>query len=666
MAYQVLARRLKFLIASFSRHGAGHVVEVFRQERIRRRYAQTPEPLPDVDAFIAGFDPGLDRERFVADFARTASSRTAVSADIGTDELLRALTGLQDYDRILEEAARFCAGTFTGLGVSICEPGGVFDWHRDYSSGKVWPQVPFHRIDFGGGDGADVKYVWELSRMYWIAWLGKAYKVSGDGRWADEFRRLIDDWSRANPINVGVNWALPMEVAIRAFWLAAGFGFFHEAPEIDDAWWLDYLRLLWGHGSYLENNLEYFSNLTNHYISNCFGLVAVGVFFAGHPRADRWLAEGRRRMIAELDHQVLADGVHYERSICYHRLVLEMYLIAATLLEKASRGFTADALGTIEKMAEFLHDYVPRHGTVPQLGDSDDGLILRLSQEQEIYDHRDTLALAATIFGRSDFLAQAGGRSQAALLISGVTQPAQLRAESAPRRDRLYREGGFATLRSAELELFADVGEIGLHGNNDTLSFTLHGPDGAIILDPGTYCYTRDPATRNRLRATQAHNGPCLDGREIAEFDGLWRVKEDRTRPKVVAWEPGLLAAEHHAYRTLPGQPVVRRTWKLSGGELAITDHVGGSGEHAYTVRFALPDDYHVVHAESGRIELSDGHGGRLSISSDAAHLTVHRDWYSPSYGVAAPALMIDAGRRGKAPFSISYICSFSRAPGGR
>ena len=117
---------------------------------------------------------------------------------------------------LLADAELVSEGKFPALGICINEPEARFDWHRDYSSGRVWPRVRFNRIEFMEGDGSDVKYPWELSRMYWIAWLGKAYWVTSNPAWGRDFVRLIDDWRTENPFNVGVNWSMPMEVAIRS------------------------------------------------------------------------------------------------------------------------------------------------------------------------------------------------------------------------------------------------------------------------------------------------------------------------------------------------------------------------------------------------------------------------------------------------------------------
>lgn len=588
-----------------------------------------------------------------------------------SDAVRNALDAFAGRETIVRDATMIASGRFPALGMCIAEPSGRFDWHRDYGSGKVWPQEPFHRIRYLDGDGADVKYVWELSRMYWIAWLGKAYLLSGDEKWATEFRRLIDDWSSSNPPDVGVNWTVAMEVGIRSFWLATGAAFFGSSPTIPASWWLDYFALLWSHASYVMHNLEYFPNLTNHYIANCFGLLVAGAVLRDSNEGRRWFEEGKKRLAIELERQITPDGVNYERSFCYHALVLEMYLIAAVAAERAGSPFGADAMKIVERMAEFAADYTPPgSATIPQFGDSDDGAILRLRSDQNHYDHRRLVALAGEIFNRDDFRALGGNHREDVLLLFGI-DAARRRNLQVPRErgSRLYRPGGFAVLRNKDLHVVADTGEIGLHGNNDTLAFTLHSSDGtAWLVDPGTGCYTRDGSLRNALRSTAAHNAPYIDSTEIAEFAGLWRVKEDRTRPRIVdtnieddrTMGAVTLSAEHRAYDRLPAGGVrVRRRWTLDDTGLAVRDTLDGSGVHDVAIRFTVPGDVAVSRIDERTVELTPrsdaGDGPRLEFR--CSHLLDISDgFYSPSYGVVLPAVRIEILAHGSPPLEIDYF----------
>ncbi len=80
------------------------------------------------------------------------------------------------------------------------------------------------------------------------------------------------------------------------------------------------LRSLTSQIRFLERNLE--TDLGgNHLIKNIKALVWAGAFFAG-PRAARWRALGdRAARRASSTRQILADGMHFERSPSYHAQV---------------------------------------------------------------------------------------------------------------------------------------------------------------------------------------------------------------------------------------------------------------------------------------------------------------------------------------------------------
>lgn len=556
------------------------------------------------------------------------------------------------------------------LGLCVDEPSREFDWHRDYLSNYRYPLVRFDRIDFMGGDGGDVKYVWELNRCYWIGWLGQAFWVSSNTVWVRDFVRLISSWKRENPFNTGVNWAMPMEVAIRSFWLLMGYCFFFGAPGIEASWWEEYLALMWDHGVYLESNLEYFSNLTNHYVSNLLGLIATGIAFMDSERGRGWLMDGRRRIIEELERQVLGDGVHYERSICYHRLVLEIFLTASILLDRCGAPLPDRSRDTIQRMAEFVADYTPPGGSAPQFGDSDDGTLLRMSPGQDLYDHRDTLSLAAAYFKRGDFRAVAGSYSTGAAMLYGGEGFERFRSviPAYPTHSILYPAGGFAILRSDRMHVVADVGPIGLHGNNDTLSFTLAVDGIPVVIDPGTYCYTRNAVARNRLRSTGAHNAPAIGDREIADFDGIWRVVNEDVGVVVEEWEPGgvhrptRLRSAHRAYARHIAECRVVREWVLENDVLRVADTLPADVAEPSRVRLTLAPGLGFQPDEHGGVVL-DADGFPIVVLRTSVTPRTDKTWSSPSYGVGVTSIALDLSIPSSGRLVVEYLCPPSSTP---
>lgn len=657
MANSTLARRLERLIAAWKRHGAGHVIEVFRQERIRRNYARSPASLPSEAELLNAFgNSGVGNAEQLVHLLLNSAARLFPLDGTDPSERTRFLADLcsaTSESTIVRDAELIASGRFPALGLCINEPSGSFAWNRDYGSGKEWPLDPYDRIRYLDGDGADVKYVWELNRMYWIAWLGKAFLLTGNERWATEFMRLMDSWQEQNPVNRGVNWTVAMETGIRSFWLVAGAAMFRNATSIPHSWWMRYFTLIHGHANWTLHNLEYFPNLTNHYIANCFGLVAAGSLFADSATGAKWLTEGVARLETELSRQVTSDGVHYERSIGYHGLVLEMYLLSQHLASQSGKPFSSTALAKIEQMAEFTLHYTPPSGsTLPQLGDSDDGVILRLRSDQQLYDHRHLLAIAGTLFNRPDMIHAAGKQTEQAMLLFGTGYTSRRTEQQALSQltSGIFREGGFAALRNDRFFVFADAGPIGLHGNNDTLSFTLHTADGtAWIIDPGTGCYTRDEELRNELRSTAAHNAPCIDRTEIAEFAGLWRVSADRTQTRIVESRISdnaasestkqTLKATHQAYHHLG--VTVEREWIVSEERVAVLDRITGEGKHEIAINFTLPENIRVRRISEQSLALissnQEGHERALLITCSEP-LEILESFSSPGYGVILPS----------------------------
>ena len=663
MADSIVEGRLRRLIRSLRREGPAHILEVIRHDLRRRRFAASGPTLPDDIGLPSDPDAPADSDTIDRLLDRADHLLFPWKLDAGVRR--RTLDALEDAigDEIERDAVHFAAGRFTALGLSIHEPSGTFDWHRDYATGKVWPRDRFDRITFLSGDGADVKYPWELSRLHGLGWLGLAHMLEPERPLSltgelpvAAFRRIVEAWISENPFGHGVNWAMPMEVALRGFWLIAAASLFRESPSLDTEWWGRYLRLVGAHGHFLHHTLEYLPNLTNHYIANCFGLVTIGALFAETEGGNRWFHDGRRRLERELHRQVTPDGLHYERSLPYHGLVLELYLVASLIASREGQPLSENSWHIVDRMAAVTRTVTPGPGRpIPLLGDADDGRLLRPSSSTDLYDHSFLLDLHDRAHGKGS-----GRGTPEGLLLYGRDGTEHRGAGTGHADDRrrgltLFEEGGLAVIRGASLTCIVDVGPIGLHGNNDTLSFTLFDADGRpYVIDPGTGCYTGNPSLRNELRSTAAHNGIVVDDREVAEFAGLWRVREDRTAPVVVETEPHLVAC-HHAWAD--DGIVVERTVDLERPDFCrIIDQVIGSGEHALRCRFTLAPGLSARAVEQGIV--IDGNGLRdLRLEVEGGdEIVISEGICSPSYGLILPTTVIEIKAERALPAEILYL----------
>ena len=163
-----------------------------------------------------------------------------------------------------------------------------------------------------------------------------------------------------------------------------------------------FLRALYLHGEYVATHIERSDVNGNHYLCDAVGLVFIGAFFRASRRDARWLEAGRADDVAEIFNQTSEDGVDFEKSTAYHRLVLEAFLTCDVLLDgTASRCRRTGTRGWSGCSSSSRRTSSPT-ARVPLVGDADDGRIQKLGT-QALNDHRYLLSAGAALFGRGDF-----------------------------------------------------------------------------------------------------------------------------------------------------------------------------------------------------------------------------------------------------------------------
>src|SRR5690606_3758391 len=132
------------------------------------------------------------------------------------------------------------------------------DWHSDPMSGYRWPKRFFWGLKRGERSirGRDVKFPWELSRMQHLPTLGKAYMLTKRECYAEEIVGQILHWLDDNPCPYGVNWASPMDVAIRVMNLIWAYQFIKNAPVMTSDFVARFAVSIHQHGQFILFNLE--------------------------------------------------------------------------------------------------------------------------------------------------------------------------------------------------------------------------------------------------------------------------------------------------------------------------------------------------------------------------------------------------------------------------
>jgi uncharacterized heparinase superfamily protein len=211
--------------------------------------------------------------------------------------------------------------------------------------------------------------------------------------------------------------------------------------------------------------------------------------------------------------------------------------------------------------------------------------------------------------------------------------------------------------------MLIDAGEIGMrgiggHGHNDVLSFDLWAAGAPLLVDSGTYTYTADPAARQALRATSAHNALRVDGQETSRLGGdrwLWLIEND-AHPRDVTWQSDaqrdVFSGSHDGYRRLP-EPVVhsrRISFDKAQRWWRIDDSLSGTGEHLVEL-FFHPGVAFELHA--GAVLLRAPRADLWLFPPANCTFRQENGWISRGYGLREPAPVLVYAVRASVPLAL-------------
>lgn len=590
---------------------------------------------------------------FVAELPRGARARLAESCP-GEEEKIRAA------------AERALRREIDLLGTGPRTLGAQIPWRRELKTGFEWPHGYFRALSYGDPHRTDdVKIPWELSRLQWYLPVAQLYLLTGEERLAEDARAVLESWLADNPYAGSINWSCTMEVALRIFTWTALFRAFHGSAAWKDREFRSrFLRGLYLHGQFTERYVEESDVNGNHCTADYAALVQAGLFWGDGRAPARWHEKGWAGLCRELPRQVTPDGVDFEASVPYHRLVLELFLLPAIYRQRRGFEVPASYRERVLQMARFTAAYSRPEGSVPLVGDADDARTMPWGT-QALNDHRYLMALVGLAFDDDALVADFGGPRGEIFWLLGPEAAARLpvreRATFTP-GSTAFREGGIYVLRNERDHVTIDCAPVGLanrggHGHNDCLSFEAVLDGVPLVTDCGAYLYTASYKERNLFRSTAYHNTPGIDGVELNRFvrwDWLWFFHYDAV-PELRRWEPGsvrdVFVGAHAGYRklTAPVTPVREISLEHTTHRLQIYDRFEGEGEHVVRVPLHLTPGVEVLGQTDGCLLLVAG-AARFTLRwSEAADWTldVGTGRVSPSYGVVQPCVRLEWRREG-------------------
>ena len=533
-----------------------------------------------------------------------------------------------DLSGLREEADSLLAGSMEVLGSAWRWERDDSVWHRAPDTRRVWPfvfsgAVPYRR----GNPFGDARAAWEPARLQQLVTLALIARNS-EPKTSDQAVSLMEEillsWVRANPWMRGIHYVSAMEAGLRVISACHAVDMVRTRLHSPRVVWPALLSLVAGHAHMIANRISRHSSAGNHSIAEGAALVYAGTLFPEMRGAGSWKKTGERVLEREVPRQVLSDGGGIERSFWYHLFVLDLAGLVIRLLRRAGGRVPAGLEESSVRGRAFLNAFSDRPGSLPPIGDGDNGYALSRR-----------------------------------LRISWNNEPKGAGL-------RCFEETGTSLIRAEDpgrTELIFDHGPLGMppsfgHGHADALSLVLRSGGRDLLIDPGTYTYGGDAAWRGYFRGTRAHNTVTVDRRDQADESAafLWS-RPFRTRLVLREEDPGRkirLLACHDGYTRLKGRV---RHWRgivfRSPGSWLIWDCLTGKGEHLLELHWHLG----VEPKETEAGFRFTGLPMEAVLSIEGGNVTRHRGetgpilgWRSPSYGIKEPATTIRAAYRGTLP----------------
>ena len=578
----------------------------------------------------------------------------------------------EPYARAAEEIA---GGRMSVFALEAAELGDPPRWNRDPLTGTEAP------LDFGPLlDYRDerlvgnIKYLWEPNRHLQLVTLVQAWRLTGERRFIDAFRRHLEAWFEQCPYLRGPNWSSALEAGIRLInwalawqWLGGVDSELFRGPGgagLRARW----LQSIYQHAHFVAQHFSAYSSANNHLIGEAAGLFVAARTWPFWPVMERWGERAHRILEREALLQNAPDGVNREQAISYQQFVFD-FLLLAWLAGRGTGMPFSEAYGRrLEAMLEFVASVMDVAGHVPMIGDADDGYAVWLSREPGFCPFRSILATGAVLFGRSEFAFKAGGADHKTCWLLGTEAEARLTQLRKAYRGglpvrRAFPEGGYYILGRGfetpqEVRMLVDAGPLGYlsiaaHGHADALAVVLSVAGCEILVDPGTYVYHTQRRWRDWFRSTAAHNTVCVDGADQSLIGGsfLWLR---HARAWCESWELG--AAEqsflgcHDGYRRLPGTVMHCRAVRFNAGDntFHIEDRLQASGSHSIERNWHFAESCQVALEPEGRIRVRNGHVQVHLVPGEPVEARMLRasedppgGWISRRFDVRTPATTV-------------------------
>ncbi len=475
-------------------------------------------------------------------------------------------------------------------------------WHKDYFAGvDLDTREPGRRLNHRSlPSGADIKFIWELSRWSALVSLAQTSFLTQDPAAARTCLSCLADWDSKNPAFLGWNWTSALEAGIRlvqfvvidellATWISSATNG-TEANAVECSEELQRLRqsILPRHVWMVWRYRSFGSSANNHLLGELAGLILA---IARWPRLDSFavpLQELHQAWELEVLRQFAEDGGNKEQALNYQLFAWEFCWITFQALDQAGIVVSDAVVERLERAAGFFAAVWMPGGW--DFGDSDSAWVvpwhLPGATAAEAW-HRWFRNPARS--SELDFWLKPG--------LTSSTRPLNLLADaskplSAKCLWRIFEHSGIGFARVGDWFLRWDLSPLGYlktaaHGHLDALHLSIWFDGKPVVIDPGTGAYYGDERLRSHLAGWGSHNGPVPRANPPPDRLGpfLWSRHHPTPRVTKVNLE-GVQAELQHP------SGVARRSIRAEAHRVVIEDAYEATQESdpaEFSVRWQFP-----------------------------------------------------------------------------
>lgn len=338
----------------------------------------------------------------------------------------------------------------------------------------------------------DKSALWNFNLHYfeYLFPLVKAWRDTGEKRYLDKTVEMIEGWIDGNPIGIYPAWA-SYTTAIRIVTWISYYGYVSEAmPEKFREKFLSSLHEQYVHlARHLEKDI-----LGNHYFEDMKSLVIAALFF----RDDVFLEKVLKNFKIECKEEILPDGMHFELSPMYHKIIFEGILRVSIAL-RGTGLHDSEIESYIQPMLDVAYSFENGLERLPLFNDGGNNVAKSLSSLQitanQYFNCRPSFKSRLESSGFYIFEKDIDGHRWKLVVDAGQPGPT-------------YIPG---------------------HAHCDAMSFELFRDGKPIVVNCGTYAYQCEE--RSFFRSTAAHNTVMIEGTEQCQCWDVFRMaKRSSTR----------------------------------------------------------------------------------------------------------------------------------------